>query len=49
MIYQQYNLAGNQFQPITLCTATVATNCQAAYLPFPGNKIPQQFAGRFGA
>ena len=42
-IYQQYNLVGNQLQPITLCTATVTTNCQAAYLPFPGAKIPSQF------
>jgi hypothetical protein len=40
-IYQQYNVNGNgQFTPITLCTATVTTNCQASYLPFPGNVIP---------
>ena len=39
-IYQQYNVNNGQFTPITLCTATVTTNCQAAYLPFPGNKIP---------
>jgi hypothetical protein len=39
-IYQQYNVNNGQFTPITLCTATVTTNCQAAFLPFPGNKIP---------
>ncbi|MBS1854426.1 MAG: carboxypeptidase regulatory-like domain-containing protein [Acidobacteria bacterium] len=44
VIYQQYNLTGNnQFVPITLCTATITTNCQPAYLPFPGNKIPAQY------
>jgi hypothetical protein len=42
-IYQQYNLIGNQFQPITLCSSTVTTNCQPAYLPFPGAKIPAQY------
>ena len=41
VIYQQYNLAGNQFTPITLCTATITTNCQAAYIPFSGNAIPK--------
>ncbi len=40
-IYQQYTVNTGQFTPITLCTATVTTNCQPAYLPFPGNKIPQ--------
>ncbi len=39
-IYQLYNNNNGQFSAITLCTATVTTNCQASYLPFPGNKIP---------
>ena len=43
-IYNQFNIVnGNQFQVITLCTATITTNCQAAYQPFPGNKIPAQY------
>ncbi|HXS98886.1 MAG TPA: carboxypeptidase-like regulatory domain-containing protein [Candidatus Limnocylindrales bacterium] len=42
-IYQQFNLVGNQFQQITLCTTTITTNCQPSYSPFPGNKIPQQY------
>ena len=40
-IYQQFNLVnGNQFQQITLCSSTVTTNCQPAYIPFPGNVAP---------
>ncbi len=33
-LYQQFNVAGNQFQPITLGTGQ-------AYTPFPGNVIPK--------
>jgi Carboxypeptidase regulatory-like domain/TonB-dependent Receptor Plug Domain len=33
-IYDQYNLVGNQFTPITLATGTT-------YAPFPGNAIPK--------
>jgi hypothetical protein len=42
-LYQQFNMVGNQFQQITLCTATITTNCQTAYQPFPNNQIPASF------
>ena len=35
IIYNQYNLVGNQFTPNTIATG------QTAFLPFPGNVIPK--------